>query len=230
MLNTYNTARKNNNLTRPEFLVLGLAALVTLTAIVLFSANKTYFEIFYNREGGFIGYISVLLFIAVFVVSVVYMLRLARYRSIQFCAVLILTGMLSLFFAAETLSNLPDLVHLSTHHFFKADKIVTGTNVNDIVKINETGKIALYWVLIAAGAFYILILPLIYRNNFKAKRFIDKTGIPVPHRNHIIALMVLSALAMLFSAVRASAVFQLDLAAIALLILFCPENIGVFRR
>jgi hypothetical protein len=37
-------------------------------------------------------------------------------------------------------------------------------------------------------------------------------------------------LAVLFSGINGSAILQLDLGAIFLLILLCPENIGVFRR
>ena len=200
----------------------------TLGAIVLFFADKVYFEMIYSRDGGFIGYITVLLLLVILGVSAVYIIRLSRYRSIQFCVVLILAGIVSLFFIAEKMSSLPDLFHLSTHSLFKANTKMLGAN--GIIKINEAGKIALYWVLIAGGAFYFLILPFIYRSYFKVKRFIDKIGIPIPHRNHVIAIIALAILVTLFSAVNQSEVLPLDFAAIFLLILICPENIGVFRR
>lgn len=202
----------------------------TLGAIVLFFADKVYFEMIYNRGGGFTGYITVLLLLLIFGVSAVYIISLSRYRSIQFCIVLMLTGIVSLFFIAEKMSSLPDLFHLSTHSLFKTNTKILGANAKGIIKINEVGKIALYWVLIAASAFYFLILPFIYRNNFKAKRFIDKIGIPIPHRNHIIAIIALAILTTLFSAVNESEVLPLNFAAVVLLILLCPENIGVFRR
>jgi hypothetical protein len=201
---------------------------LTLAAVVLFFADKAYFEMIYNRDGGFIGYVTVLLLIAIFGVSVVYIVRLSRYRSIQFCVVLILTDVLSLIFAAEIMTGLPDLLHTSTHNLFKINNTLLHTK--DVIKINEAGKIAFRWLLIAVGAFYFLILLFIYRSNFRAKRFIDKIGIPIPHRNHIIAIIVLTVLAVLFSGINQSAILQLDLAAIFLLILLCPENIGVFRR
>lgn len=184
----------------------------------------------YSPNGGFIGYITVLLLITVFGVSVVYIIRLARYRSIQFCIVFILAGIASLFLATQIMAVLPDVLHASTHDLFKANNNALHTTAKSVVKINEAGKTAIAWVLIAAGAFYILVLPFVYRSNFKAKRFVDKTGVPVPHRNHIIAVTMLAVLAALFSAVNQSEVLQLDLAAIFLLILICPENIGVFRR
>jgi hypothetical protein len=230
VLNTYNTARKNNSLTKFEILIFGMAAALTLAAIVMFFLDKTYFEMIYNRDGGFIGYLTVLLLLVIFGISVVYIVRLSRYRSIQFCIVLILTGIFSLFFAAQIMSDLPNLFHLSTHKLFKVNNTMLRTNACGIIKINETGKIALYWVLIAAGAFYFLILPFIYRSNFRAKRFIDKIGIPIPHRNHIIALIVLIILMALFSTVDESEVLPFDFAAIFVLVLLCPENIGVFRR
>lgn len=184
----------------------------------------------YSANGGFIGYVTVLLLLVIFGVSAVYIIRLSRYRSIQFFIVFILAGVVSLFFIAEKMSSLPDLLHISTHKLFKANTTILRTNASGIMKINETGQIALYWVLIAAGVFYFMIFPFIYRSNFRAKRFIDKIGIPIPHRNHVIALIVLLVLTALFSAVNQSEVLQLDLSAIFLLILFCPENIGVFRR
>jgi hypothetical protein len=230
VLNTYNTARKNNNLTKFEILIFGLATLLTLAAILLFFADKTYFEMIYNQDAGFIGYITVLLLITISGVSAVYIVRLSRYRSIQFCVVLILTGISSLIFAAEIMGGLPDLLHAPTHNLFKINNTLLHTRAEDVIKINETGKLAFRWVLIAAGTFYFLILPFVYRSNFKAKRFIDKIGIPIPHRNHIIAIIILTVLAVLFAGINQSAILQLDLGAIFLLILLCPENIGVFRR
>ncbi|SEN89040.1 hypothetical protein SAMN05192574_104494 [Mucilaginibacter gossypiicola] len=202
----------------------------TIGAIVLFFAAKVYFDMMYNPAGGFIGYITVLLLLNILGVSVVYIIRLSRYRSIQFCIVLILAGIVSLFFITEKMSGLPDIFHASTHTLFKVNTTILHENASGIMKINEVGKIALYWILIAAGVFYFFILPLIYRSNFKAKRFIDKIGIPIPHRNHVIAIITLAILMTLFSAVNESEVLPLDLSAIFLLILLCPENIGVFRR
>ncbi|WP_413667456.1 hypothetical protein ACEN9X_23565 [Mucilaginibacter sp. Mucisp86] len=230
MLNTYNTARKKNSLTKFETLIFGLMIMFTIGAIMLFFAAKVYFDMMYNPAGGFIGYITVLLLLIILGVSIAYIIRLSRYRSIQFCIVLILAGIVSFFFIAEKMSSLPDLFHLSTHSLFKTNTVILGANANGIIKINETGKIVLYWILIAAGAFYFLILPFIYRSNFKAKRFIDRIGIPIPHRNHVIAIITLAILMVLFSAVNESEVLPLDLSAIFLLILLCPENIGVFRR
>ncbi|MEO3403438.1 hypothetical protein AAFN85_06025 [Mucilaginibacter sp. CAU 1740] len=230
VLNTYNTARKNNHLTKFETIIFALMAVLTLVAITLFYADKTYFEMLYSANGGFIGYVTVLLLIAIFGLSVVYVIRLARYRSIQFCVVFILAGIVSLLLAAQALAGLPDVLHASTHNLFKANTAALHTMAKSVVKINQAGKIAITWVFIAAGTFYVLILPFVYRGNFKAKRFIDKIGLPVPHRNHIIALVTVAVLAVLFSAVCESAVLSLDLTAISLLILFCPENIGVFRR
>lgn len=230
MLNTYNTARKKNSLTKFEILIFGLTIVLTLAAVVLFFADKSYFEMIYNPDAGFIGYFTVLLLIAIFGVSAVYIARLSRYRSIQFCVVLFLTGISSLIFAAGIMAALPDLLHTPTHKLFKIDNTLLHTKAKDVIKINEAGKIAFRWLLTAAGAFYFLILPFIYRSNFRAKRFIDKIGIPIPHRNHIIALMILTVLAVLFSGINGSAILQLDFAAIFLLILLCPENIGVFRR
>jgi hypothetical protein len=230
VLNTYNTARKKNSLTRFEILIFGLTIVLTLAAIVLFFADKTYFEMICNPDGGFIGYVTVLLLITVFGVSAVYIVRLSRYRSIQFCIVLTLAGISSLIFAAGIMAALPDLLHAPTHNLFKINNTLLHTKAKDVIKINEAGKIAFRWLLIAAGAFYFLILPFIYRSNFRAKRFIDKIGIPIPHRNHIIAVIILTVLAVLFSGINGSAILQLDLAAIFLLILLCPENIGVFRR
>ncbi|MFC0518421.1 hypothetical protein ACFFGT_29675 [Mucilaginibacter angelicae] len=197
---------------------------------MMYFVDKTYFEMIYNPEGGFIGYISVLLLTVIFGVVIIYLIRLSRYRNIRFSVVLALTGILSLFFAAETMSDLPNLFHTSTHNIFKANNTAIWTNVNRVIKINAAGKIAFCWVMIAIGAFYFLILPFIYRGNFNAKRFADKTGIPIPHRNHIIAMIILTVLAVLFSSATNSGVLQLNLSAIFLLILLYPENIGVFRR
>jgi len=230
VLNTYNTARKKNSLTRFEKVIFGLISVLTAIAIMLFFTNKAYFEMIYNSDGGFIGYVTVLLLLVIFGVSVVYIIRLSRYRSIQFCIVFILAGIMSLFIISEKMSILPDLLRISTHKLFKANTTILRASANGIMKINEAGQIALYWVLIAAGAFYFIVFPFIYRSNFRAKRFIDKIGIPVPHRNHVIAIIVLLALSSLFSAVNQSEVLPIDLSAIFLLILFCPENIGVFRR
>ncbi|UOE46632.1 hypothetical protein MTO98_19700 [Mucilaginibacter sp. SMC90] len=230
MLNTYNTARKKNSLTKFETLVFGMAAVLTLTAIVTSFVNSAYFEMIFNRDGGFIGYLTVLLLLIIFGISAVYIIRLSRYRSIQFCIVLILTGIFSLFFAAQIMSDLPNLFHVSTHKLLKVNSTILRANAGSIVKINAIGKVAFYWLFIAAGAFYFLILPFVYRSNFKAKRFIDKIGIPIPHRTHIIALVVLAILMVLFTEVSESEVLQLNLSAIFMLILLYPENIGVFRR
>ncbi|QEM10853.1 hypothetical protein [Mucilaginibacter rubeus] len=230
MLNTYNTARKKNSLTRFEKVIFGLITVFTALAIVLFFTNKAYFEMIYSADGGFFGYVTVLLLLVIFGVSAVYLIRLSRYRSIQFCIVFILAGVVSLFFIAEKMSHLPDLLHLSTHKLFKTNTTILRANASGIMKINEVGQIALHWVLIAAGVFYFMVLPFIYRSNFRAKRFIDKIGIPIPHRNHVIAIIVLLVLTVLFSVVNQSEVLPLNLSAIFLTILFCPENIGVFRR
>lgn len=230
MLNTYNTARKNNSLIKFEILIFGLVAVFTLAAIVMYFIDKAYFEMIFNRDGGFIGYITILLLIMIFGVVIAYLIRLSRYRSIQFNVVLTLAGILSLFLAAEMKSDLPNLFHSSTHNIFKANNTALWTHVNSIIKINAAGKIAFCCVMIAAGAFYFLILPFIYRGNFNAKRFADKTGIPIPHRNQIIATIILTVLAILFPGVINSGILPLNLSAVFLLVLLYPENIGVFRR
>jgi hypothetical protein len=165
----------------------------------------------------------------IFGVVMVYLIRLSRYRSIQFIIVLALAGVLSLFFIAETMSGLPNLFHTTMHNLFQATNLLRAS-VNNIIKINAAGKITFCWMLIAAGAFYFLMLPFIYRGNVNAKRFADKTGIPIPHRNHIIAMIILTVLTVLFPGMANSGVLPLNLSAIFLLVLLYPENIGVFRR
>lgn len=223
--------RRNSKLYKLETVVLIIVFILLLIGVVSSHANKNWFENVYVREDGFIENFTIVPLLIAVVIGLRYLFKLARSRSGLFTLTMLLVVAFSFFVAGEEISWGQRVFHVESPEFFKENNAQQETNLHNLVvngkKIN---KVVFSLLLIALVAFYLLILPFLYKKSPKVRYFIDYAGVPIPHKFQILAALILFALIGLIPTAKNSEILELGISSIFLLILIYPENIYVFRK
>lgn len=226
----YQPVRKGNLLNKYETILLGIVFTLIIAGVIASFIDMHWFEDVYTHEDGFIENFTVFPLSIALVLALSYLFKLGRYRSWMFIASMLFAAVFSLFVAGEEVSWGQRIFHVESSDFFKQNNAQEETNLHNLVvggkKVN---KIVFSLLLGIAVATYLLILPVLYSFNLKVKRFIDWAGIPVPHRNHIFAAILLGILISIIQTAKNAELLEMGITSIFLLILAFPENAHVFR-
>lgn len=156
---------------------------------------------------------------------------LKPFRGWKFQVCLILLGLLFIFGAGEEISWGQRIFNISTPEFFMQHNAQHETNLHNLVvggtKIN---KLVFGLILGICVAFYLLILPVLYRKYEKIKKLIDDFAIPIPRGFHIIAYLVLVALVETIPGPKKGEIIEFGGCWVFTLMTFNPFNRELFSR
>jgi hypothetical protein len=189
-----------------------------------------WFEDVYTHEDGFVEDFTVFPLSIAVIVALRYLLKLSRYRSWVFALCMFFAALFSFFVAGEEISWGQRIFRIESSEFFKQNNAQEETNLHNLVvggqKVNKIVFSLLLGIVVAS---YLLVLPVLYSFNLKVKRFIDWAGIPIPHRNHIFAAILLGILIGIIQSPKNAELLEMGISSIFLLILAYPQNAHVFR-
>jgi hypothetical protein len=137
---------------------------------------------------------------------------------------------LMLFFAAgEEISWGQRIFHIKSSEFFKERNSQGETNLHNLVvdgvKLN---KLIFSIGLTIAMGIYLLVFPVLYRYHAGTKRFIDRSGIPLPKAYQVISMLLVFIITSLLPHEKKAEMLEAGIALLFFLIIRYPGNLTVF--
>lgn len=221
---------KSATLSTIEKLVLLLVIIILALGFVFFHTNLPLFET-YVQEDGVVEWLTVLGLILGSGTCFYRLFVLRKVRKPWFLFVVFIMG-LGLFFAAgEEISWGQRIFGIQSSEFFLKNNAQGETNLHNLVvngyKIN---KLVFSIGLVAAMGIYLVFFPIIYRKSDGFKKFVDRSGIPIPYAYQVISILVVFGLTELIRHGKRAELLEAGIALLFFLIIFCPVNKPIFRK
>lgn len=213
-----------------EKLILLLIVMILALGFYFFNTNVPRFET-YVQEDGVVEWLTVLGLILGSVTCFYRLFILRKQRKPWFLFVVFIMG-LGLFFAAgEEISWGQRIFHIQSSEFFLKNNAQGETNLHNLVvgglKVN---KIVFSIGLVAAMGLYLVFFPLIYKRSASFKRFVDKSGIPIPFAYQVISILVVFALTEMIRHGKRAELLEAGIALLFFLIIYRPLNKEIFSK
>ena len=174
-----------------EKLILFVSALILLAGVVLPYTNLSLFYS-YVQEDGLVEWITVAGLLTSAFICFYRFAKLVRRKRAWFLFVTLLFGLFLLFVAGEEVSWGQRIFRLATPEFFQKHNSQQETNLHNLVvggvKIN---KLVFSILLIAALGVFFLVLPWLYQKSKSVRRFLDRSGVPVPQWYQVFVILLL---------------------------------------
>jgi hypothetical protein len=217
-------------LTATEKIILSLVAIILLIGFILFYTNLPAFVV-YVEEDGIVEWLTVLGLILAFAVCVGRFFRLRKTRSWWFLTVTI--GLAFLLFAAagEEISWGQRILGIKSSAFFEKNNSQHETNFHNLivdgVKVN---KVVFSFGLIGAMGIYLLIFPVAYRYKEGFRKFVDRSGIPLPRLYQVISILLLFVITEMLHHEKRAEMLEAGITLLFFLIVRYPANAAVFNK
>jgi len=177
-------------LTAVEKIILVMAAVAIVIGIFLFYTNVARFEE-YVKEDGIVEWLTVVGLLLGSIVCFSRFLLLLHKRSRWFLFVTLGLGLFLFFAAGEEISWGQRIFGLKTPEYFQEHNAQHETNLHNLVvdgvKLN---KLIFSILLVGALAVFLLIVPLLYQRNNWARKFLDKSAVPVPRFYQVLGFVM----------------------------------------
>ncbi len=219
-----------NKIFRTEILLLILIAVILLVGFVLVFTNLPVFER-YTVEDGVVEWLTVIGLLLASATCFSRAVQLRAYRSWLFITGCILLGLLLFFGAGEEISWGQRIFGIESSEYFQQNNTQGETNLHNLivggVRVNR-------WVfsffMTAFMAFYVIFMPLLYRNKKWMQRFVTYCGIPLPKVYQAVGFVVLFALTTLIPHEKRAELLEAGAAFMFFLIIRFPANTHTFTR
>jgi hypothetical protein len=212
-----------------EKLVLALVLIILAVGYLLFYTNVARFE-HYVQEDGIVEWLTVLGLILGCIVCISRFFKLRKHRAAWFLIVTIGLGLLLFFAAGEEISWGQRILGIKSSEFFKERNSQGETNLHNLVvdgvKLN---KLIFSIGLTIAMGIYLLVFPILYRNHAGTKRFIDRSGIPLPKAYQVISMLLVFIITSLLPHEKKAELLEAGIALLFFLIIRFPGNLFVFN-
>jgi len=213
-----------------EKLILLLILIILALGFFFFNTDVPTFET-YVQEDGVVEWLTVLGLILGSATCFYRVFHLRKQRKPWFLFVVFIMG-LGLFFAAgEEISWGQRIFHIQSSEFFLKNNAQGETNLHNLVvgglKIN---KIVFSIGLVAAMGLYLVFFPIIYKRSAAFKKFIDRSGIPIPHIYQVISILVVFGLTEMIRHGKRAELLEAGIALLFFLIIYRPVNKEIFRK
>jgi hypothetical protein len=212
-----------------EKLILTLVILILVIGYVLFYTNVSRFEL-YVQEDGIVEWLTVLGLILGCFVCITRFFKLRKQRTAWFLIVTIGLGLLLFFAAGEEISWGQRILGIKSSEFFKEKNSQGETNLHNLVvggkKIN---KIIFSIGLTIAMGIYLLVFPVLYRYHSGTKRFIDKSGIPLPKPYQVFSMLLVFGITSLLPHEKKAELLEAGIALLFFLVIRYPGNLMMFN-
>ncbi|WP_134091168.1 hypothetical protein [Olivibacter sp. XZL3] len=219
----------NRKITLFEYLVLGFISIVVLVGVVASRTNLYWFEEVYVVEDGFVENLTVLPLIGIIITGFRYLKQFGKKKGFQFCTLVVLTILASIFVAGEEISWGQRIFNVRSSEFFQRHNAQGETNLHNLVvggkKVN---KIIFSQLLVLAIALYLLVLPQLYKRKPRVQTYLNHIGIPIPRFYQIIGCIVLFASITLIPSGKDAEILEVGITHLFFLIYLFPENKEAF--
>lgn len=213
-----------------EKLILLLIIVILAVGFYLFNTNVPRFET-YVQEDGVVEWLTVLGLILGSATCFYRLFKLRKQRKPWFLFVVFMMG-LGLFFAAgEEISWGQRIFHIQSSEFFLKNNAQGETNLHNLVvgglKIN---KIVFSIGLIAAMGIYLVFFPIFYKTSAAFRKFVDRSGIPIPYVYQVISILAVFGLTEMIRHGKRAELLEAGIALLFFLIIYRPVNKEIFRK
>jgi competence protein ComGC len=211
-----------------EKLILALVLIILIVGYILFYTNVAQFES-YVQEDGIVEWLTVLGLVLGCIVSIRRFFVLRKRRSAWFLIVTIGLALMLFFAAGEEISWGQRIFHIKSSEFFKERNSQGETNLHNLVvdgvKLN---KLIFSIGLTIAMGIYLLLFPFLYRFHAGTKRFIDRSGIPLPKAYQVISMLLVFIITSLLPHEKKAEMLEAGIALLFFLVIRYPGNLNVF--
>lgn len=218
------------SLTITEKCILLLVSVILITGYILFYTDVSLFET-YIREDGIVEWLTVLGLLLGVVVCVGRFISLRPYKNWWFLFVVLDMAILLFFVAGEEISWGQRILGIKSSEFFLEKNAQGETNLHNLVvdgvKLN---KIIFSIGLVAVLAFFLLIIPLLYRKNARVRKWIDQSAIPIPRLYQLISMLVLFGLTELIRHGKRAEILEAGITLLFFLVVKYPANPHIFKK
>ncbi|MEI9943804.1 MAG: hypothetical protein WDN26_06230 [Chitinophagaceae bacterium] len=213
-----------------EKAVLVLVLLMLIAGYILFYTDLSLFVI-YVEEDGLVEWLTVLGLLLGCFTCIGRFIKLRKQKSWWFLVVTAGLALLLFFAAGEEVSWGQRILGIKSSEYFIEHNSQGETNFHNLivdgVKLN---KIIFSIGLIVAMAIYLIVIPLLYRNNQKAKTWLDKSGVPVPAVYQVISILLLFGITELLHHEKRAELLEAGIALLFFLIIKFPVNTSIFKK
>lgn len=211
-----------------EKLILALVLVILIIGYILFYTNVAQFES-YVQEDGIVEWLTVLGLILGCAVCVRRFFVLRKHRTAWFLIVTLGLALLLFFAGGEEISWGQRIFHIKSSEFFKERNSQGETNLHNLVvdgvKLN---KLIFSIGLTIAMGIYLLIFPILYRYHAGTKRFIDRSGIPLPKAYQVISMLLVFVITSLLHHEKRAEMLEAGIALLFFLVIRYPGNLSIF--
>ncbi|MGV6846103.1 MAG: hypothetical protein ACWA42_08260 [Lutibacter sp.] len=222
---------KNLSLTRTD--KLGYIFIIISYAIGIYYAktNVSFFENHYCVEDGFVENSQFILLLTSSILLFVYFFKLFKYKSIYWKVGVLLFALAFFFASGEEISWGQRIFNIQSSEYFLENNAQHETNLHNMVVDGEkVNKLIFSQLLTIMLAFYLLILPVLYRKVNWIKKLINQFGVPVVKWHHTIAFLVATALLVFIHSDKKWELYELAFAVTFFLIFLNPLNQSIYKR
>jgi len=215
-------------LTVVEKIILLFAAVAIATGIFLFYTNVAHFED-YVKEDGIVEWLTVGGLLLGSFVCFSRLVILWNKRSRWFLLVTFGLGLFLFFAAGEEISWGQRIFGLKTPEYFEEHNAQHETNLHNLVvdgvKLN---KLIFSILLVGALAIFLLIVPLLYQKNNWARKFLDRSAVPVPQFYQVLGFVIVFMLTNIIRDGKNAELLECCGALLFFLIVRYPKNKVIF--
>lgn len=214
-------------LDRAGYIFIGI---VLVIGIYLGFTDPERFDTRFAQEDGFVENVTA---IALLGLSILCAIRLYRFRKIKpfwWKAGTFIFALLFFFAAGEEISWGQRIFGWETGDFFE-DNLQNETNLHNL-EIGETNinKLIFSQILTGVMVIYLLIVPFLFRRKQWMKNLLTRFAVPVVHRHHTIAFIIVTIVVLIIPASRVWEVYEMAFSIIFLLIFIHPLNKEIFQK
>jgi hypothetical protein len=211
-----------------EKLILALVLIILIIGYILFYTNVAQFES-YVQEDGIVEWLTVLGLVLGCIVCVRRFFVLRKHRSAWFLIVTLGLALMLFFAAGEEISWGQRIFHIKSSEFFKERNSQGETNLHNLVvdgvKLN---KLIFSIGLTIAMGIYLLVFPILYKYHAATKRFIDRSGIPLPRIYQVFSMLLVFVITSLLPHEKKAEMLEAGIALLFFLVIRYPGNSSVF--
>jgi cell division protein FtsW (lipid II flippase) len=211
-----------------EKLILALVLIILIIGYILFYTNVAQFES-YVQEDGIVEWLTVLGLVLGCIVCIRRFFVLRKNRSAWFLIVTFGLALMLFFAAGEEISWGQRIFHIKSSEFFKERNSQGETNLHNLVvdgvKLN---KLIFSIGLTIAMGIYLLVFPILYKYHNGTKRFIDRSGIPLPRIYQVFSMLLVFVITSLLPHEKKAEMLEAGIALLFFLVIRYPGNLSVF--
>lgn len=223
------TCMTSEKITKPEAALLYLTFGLLIFGIVLSRTDRSWFDLTYTAEDGFIEWMTILPLVAIMVISGVRCVTLFRIRRPLFLSALVGCVFLCVFLIGEELSWGQRFFALKSSDFFKAYNSQKETNLHNLVIAGRSINLIIFSrLLIAVMAGYLVVLPWLYQKKTNVRQLVNALAIPVPQLYQVVCFFLVFGLIALCPSGRRAELLEFGSCFLLLLIFKYPRNPEIF--